>query len=68
MNEQSYYNKKKVYGDNPLMEIIYEIEEAYEYDSFRDRTYISREKMDTIAQRHKETVKEFKNKLSRLVN
>lgn len=64
--EESYYTKKAVYGDSPLNEIIYEIEDAMEYDSFREREYVSRDKLQDIIHRHSNTVKEFKSKLAKL--
>lgn len=64
----SYYTKKKVYGDNPLNEIIYELEDAVEYDSFRELEYVSKSKMQDIIVRHSNTIKEFKNKLAKMIN
>jgi len=59
MIKENYYTKKKVYGDNPLREIIYELEDALEYDSFRELEYIPKGKLQDIILRHDNTVKEF---------
>jgi hypothetical protein len=68
MKNPSYYNKKAVYGDNPLNEIIYEIEDAYEYNSFLEIKFVPKEKLQDILERHSNTVKEFKNRLAKLIN
>lgn len=64
----SYYSKKSVSGDNPLLEIIYELENAVRYDAFRDLEYIPKSDMRDIIVRHDNTVKEFKEKLARMIN
>lgn len=64
----SYYNKKKVYGDSPLKEIVYELEDATEYNSFLDLKYVPKDKLQDILVRHSQTVNEFKVKLSELIN
>ena len=66
--QDNYYNKKTVFGDNPLMEIIYELEEAIDYNIFLELEYISKDKLSDILDRHSETVKEFKIRLSKLIN
>jgi len=66
--KDSYYTKKKVFGDNPLKEIIYELEDAYEWNAFLDLQYISKEKLQDILIRHSNTVQQFKEKLAKLIN
>lgn len=68
MAEQTYYTKKSVYGDNPLKEVIYEIEDAYEYDPFLEIQFVRKEKLQDILFRHSNTVKAFKEKLSKMIN
>jgi hypothetical protein len=64
--EDNYYNKKEVYGTSPLTEIIYEIEDAYEYDCFSETEYVSKDKLQDIIHRHSNTIKEFKKRLANL--
>lgn len=65
---ESYYTKKTVYGNSPLKEVIYELEDAVEYDNFSDIEFVPKEKLKLILERHHNTVKEFKKKLRELVN
>lgn len=67
MNE-SYYTKKKVLGDAPLKEVIYEIEEAMVYDSFLGIHYVKKDVLVDLIHRHSNTVNEFKKRLARLIN
>lgn len=62
----SYYDKKSTYGDSPLEEIIYELEDAFDYNSFLELEYAPKEKVQEIIARHKETVREFKKKIAGL--
>ena len=62
---QSYYNKKSVYGDEPLKEIIYELEDAFEYASFEGLEYIPKDKVQEIIERHSNTVREFQKRLKK---
>lgn len=59
----SYYDKKTVYGDSPLKEIIYELEDSVQYNTTLDIKYISEEDISDIIIRHNETVNEFKNRI-----
>ena len=54
--EQSYFTKDSVYGDEPLMEIIYEIEDCFVADS--NGKFASQKELLPIFARHKNTVKE----------
>ncbi len=64
----SYYSKKKVYGSSPLKEIVYELEDCYEYDPFSEMMYVSKENVSKIIHRHLNTVTEFKKRLSKLID
>ncbi len=64
----SYYNKKKVYSDSPLKEVIYELEDAIEYNAFLGLEYVPKEKLKEILHNHAETVQVFKEKLAELIN
>ena len=64
--EQSYYTKKEVYGGSPLEEIIYELEDAQEYNPFLNLEYVSSVKMKEIIHRHHNTLNEFKSRLTKL--
>jgi len=59
LNPRSYFVKESVYGDEPLIEIIYEIEDRLVHDDKVDGKYVTLESLYVIFERHKNTVQEI---------
>lgn len=62
MKKETYWDKKKVYGDNPLTEIIYELEDMVFVSDILGGKFIDYYKAQEILQRHRNTVEEYKNR------
>lgn len=58
----SYYTKKATYGDDPLMEIIYEIEDVLYISEEYEGKKASHDDLKEIFDRHGNTVKEYKKR------
>ena len=63
--KDNYYNKKAVYGDDALLEIIYEIEDKLYFDDEAGEKLIRHEDLKDIFERHIETVREYYKRTNR---
>ena len=64
---ENYYTKQAVYGDDPLMEIIYEIEDCLFVSEEWEGKKADHEDLKEIFERHTATVREYKARIEKIV-